>query len=50
MAKFKVKKDPFPEYPQRCLFCTKVVNSQDQLIRHLEFHVRQYALRLQLVL
>jgi len=50
MAKFKVKKDPFPEYPQRCLFCTRSVENQDSYIRHLEFHVRQYALRLQMIL
>jgi len=50
MAKYKIRKNPFPEYPQRCAFCTKSVDSQDMYIRHLEYHVKQYALRLQLVL
>jgi len=43
-------KDVFPEYPMRCDFCTRVYMSQDEYIRHLEFHVRQYALRLQLII
>jgi len=52
MAKFKIKKEinPFPEYPQRCMFCTKAVLSQDSYIRHLEFHVKDLSRKLYLVL
>jgi len=52
MAKFKVKKkkDPFPEYPKMCDFCNRAIMNQDEYIKHLQYHVRNYALKLQLII
>jgi len=50
MAKLKRKKDPFPEYPFECDFCHRLIENQDFYIKHLKFHVRNYALKLQLII
>jgi len=52
MAKMKrlTKKQIFPEWPQRCDFCTRALENQDAYIKHLLIHVRRLALKLQLVL
>jgi len=46
----KREKDIFPKYPARCDFCTRIYMSQDEYIRHLEFHVRDMCKKLNLVL